>query len=605
MLKKLAKTLVWTEKKSLVILTAGTILLSLLEVFSIGIILPIMGLIIAPEKIHSNKLLILVNRWMGSLDDRFFLILLILSAIILFILKSAYSVFILNRQQAIVGKIYTRLTNQALVAYLKKPYAFHLLNNSSVLFKNVIVEISDFVLGFLSSLVVIGSEMIVFLGIALLLFFTYPAATFALVGLFGLVTLFTNQVFKNRIKAYASRRQSSSEQIYKSALEALNGIKEIQVYDTWNFFSRRFQNSTEQYASNSVKFYTVSALSRTALEVFLFVSVFTFLLINIILKADYSQMIPAMTLIAVASIRLIPSFNKISINMNTLHYYANSLDMVYRIVLESNAVDGHQKLKEQAPFVPQGEDDTIRLSNIKFCYDSANTPIFEKLDFSVAIGRTTALFGATGAGKSTLIDIITGLLIPQDGVFYYKGKLINENNFKEYIAKVGYVPQQVFLYDDTLEANIIFGSQGGKPDRRKLEKVLKISQLDSLVEELPLGLETLIGDKGARLSGGQRQRIGIARAFYRDPEIIILDEATGALDRLTESKIFKAISEMPDKKTLIMITHRLSTIEYADLIFVMERGKIIDQGEFLELSSRSQAFKRIIEKKPLETAKEI
>ena len=580
------------EKRGLIGLTLGTVLLSLSEVFSFGIIVPIMVLFINPQKMHTIKAISMVQQWTGIAGDRQFLCFLIAAAVILYCLKCVYSFFIYRQQQGFVGSAYNRLTNKALLAYLDKPYTFYLMNNSSVLFKNLISELNLFVFGFLSACISLASELLLFLGILVLLFATYPQATISLGIIFGVLAAFINLFLKKRIKDHSDNREKYAEEVYKSAFESLNAVKEVKVYNAQDFFARRFFESTSKHTKVHIGFTVLSTLPRFILEATLFSAMLLYLLYCVLSGKNASDIIPMMTLITAVSLRLLPSFNKIYLNISTIHYNARSLDILLGILKdEKNEIPSRPSSRDIAA---QPEDaNTIKLEGVTFCYDTAPAPILDKLTITIPLQKTVALLGASGAGKSTLIDIIMGLLTPSQGRLLYKNEMIGENNMEGYRRKIGYVPQQIFLVDDTLEANIAFGVTKDRIDKQQLERVVELTQLTGFVEKLPLGIQTVVGERGIRLSGGQRQRIGIARALYRNPEILILDEGTSALDENTESQLHQAVRNISDSLTIIVITHRLSTIEHADIVYLMEDGKIIATGKFEELAKDPALLEKI------------
>lgn len=596
-LKKLKAILTKKEIIGLFKLILGSIILSLSEVFSIGIVIPIMILFVSPEKIHANTRLNFLYNLSGASSDKDFFVMLVIFAITLFVLKNAYSIFVLYKQQNVIGNIHLRLTNKALHSYLVKPYSFYLVNNTSILFKNVNSEISYFANGLLTPFLILVSEAIIFFGIFLFLLLTYPLATGVLICIFGIVMTLTGFFIKKKIVSYSIAREKCGEQTYKTALESLTAVKEIKVYSVYDFFIQRFSGAYKEYLNAFVKFNVISGLPRYILETVFFVVILLFLLGCILLHKSFSDIVPMMTLVGMASLRILPSVNRIYSNINQFHYNSRSLDIVYDILKEDQISPVTNPVGIRPVNQIENPDQSIMLQDITFKYDSANKPIFENLDLTIPLCHTVAFVGATGAGKSTLIDILMGLLTPSEGRLLYKQSVIVESNVLDYRKKIGYVPQQIFLIDDTLEANIAFGVPREKIDYKRIKEVIEIVQFKSLVTQLPQGVKTEIGERGIRLSGGQRQRVGIARALYRNPEILIMDEATSSLDVHTELEIAKALKELSGKLTVIIIAHRLSTIQQADIIYVVEKGNIVAQGNFIELSNHSPVFKKITNQK--------
>jgi len=302
------------------------------------------------------------------------------------------------------------------------------------------------------------------------------------------------------------------------------------------------------------------------------------------------ELIPMLTVFGLAAIRLVPSFSKVYSNINLFHYSTNSLDIVYSALKEST--------NQEKPVVGDRllglKKYSVDLEDLTFCYESSSRPIFEHLSIAIPFKQVVAIAGLTGSGKSTLIDIAMGLLIPSKGKLCYCGSTINQDNILEYRKRIGYVPQNLCLIDDTISSNIAFGIHGDQIGPERLKHVIKMAQLDDFIEDLPQGLNTQVGERGLRISGGQKQRIGIARALYRNPEILIFDEATSALDRYTEAKLYAALRDFNKDLTILLVTHRVNTLEHADYIYVMDSGKIVDQGSFEVLLKNSDIFRKII-----------
>lgn len=584
------------EKYKLSVLFVGTVILAVLETFGIGIIIPIMNLFINQEKIHTSKMLRWIYQSIGAPGVTAFLIIMIVTAMILFIFKSVYSIFIFSRQRNIVNNINIRLTTNLLISYLDKPYTFHLENNSAVLFRNITTEVSHFCDSFLYSTVMISTEIIVMFAIFCLLICIYPFITLSLTSILAAIMIFMNFFLKKRIKIYSSQRIEASSQVHKFGLEALQAVKEIKVYNAQDFFSTRYSNAAKKYGNGYVKFNVISEMPRYILEMVLWAFVLLTLLISIYMHIPSYALIPMMTALGLAALRILPSINRIYMHINIIKYYSSGVDVIYNILKKDVSKESPKKVP--AAWIEAAQDSqVIRLENVEFGYETTPAPLFTGLSLVIPGHKIIALTGETGAGKSTLADIIMGLLDPSRGALYYGRSVITPENVSEYRRKISYVPQNVFLIDDTLEANIAFGVSHDKVGYEQLNRVIKMAQLESFVDSLPMGTKTTVGEKGVRLSGGQRQRVAIARALYRDPKILIMDEATSALDGYTEAELNNSMKNLSDNLTIIIIAHRAATIKSADIIYVMERGKIVGKGKFDELLESSTVFKRIINQK--------
>ncbi len=542
-----------------------------------------------PELINKSGLLHTLYQWSSAKCVNDFLMLLSLSAVVLFLGKSVYALVISYWQQKLVGKIHIRLTTTLLDYYLEKDYSFHLNNNSASLFKNISAEIGQFTGYVLMPIIQIGSESLVLLGLSIMMITLYPLPTLTIILLVGIEMLLINLIMKKKLRKYAEERTVFSEIFYRVALESLSAVKEIQVYNARSFFVKNFHNAVHHYTKAYVGATAAAAVPGTVLQLTLFSSVILIVLGCVYLQKSPAEVVPMLSVMVMVALRLIPSITRISAGINSFHYSFNALNIIHSLIKE-HLVDETTIISRQSC---KFEDlpDVIKVKNIRFSYSSDNKALFENLSLEIPMGKITAFIGETGSGKSTLIDIIMGLLYPSEGAVNFGEVSLSRENVIQFRKKVGYVPQTTILLDDTIAANVAFGITECDVNHSRVNESLEIAQLKSFIENLPDGINTAIGEKGVRLSGGQRQRIGIARALYRDPLVVVLDEATSALDIHTEKAFYEVIKSL--NKTVLMVTHRISTLEITDLIFIIDKGKIIDKGTYHELIGRSCFLKDI------------
>lgn len=588
-IQKISRILTSKEKVNFSILIGLSALLSVSEIFSIGILVPIINLFLNPALITASEKLRALYVWSGAAAPVGFLTRLVIVAILLFLAKSVCGILALYWQQRYMAGVRCRLSGDILEAYLHRPYEFHLLSNSSTLFKNVNSEVTQFVSYFLNPVIAILSEGIILCGVVFVAVYLYPWATLIAATGVGIVAIGLNQLFKRRMARYAEERSIFSEQYYKAAMESFQAVKEIKIFNVQDYFVRKFLHSFGQYLNGIVKSTIVSSLPRYYLEALFFSAILVMILISVHTNMNYKEIIPMVAILGVVAIRLMPSINKIVSSFNSMHYAFNSLDMVFAILGE---VEGNPHKSADMPVTkPCHDASPIRLDQVSFRYESGGKDILKDFSLTIAPHAITAFVGETGTGKSTLIDIVMGLLLPQMGNVYYGNVKIDAENIEIYRTKIGYVPQIITLIDETVAANIAFGVPLASMEDEKLRHAVERAQLFEFIEELSDGLQTVVGERGVRISGGQRQRIGIARALYRDPEILVFDEATSALDIHTEEKVYRAIKAL--KKTVIMVTHRPTTISFADMIYVLEEGVISAQGTYTELCEKSQYFNKL------------
>lgn len=598
-LKKTSFILSRPEKNKIIVLFVATLFLAVMEMFSIGIIIPIMNLFVDASKIQSSHFLSWLYKFVGARDNTHFLTILITAAFAVFIFKSFYTVFVLYKQRSVAKGINLRLSTSFLNFYLARPYAFNLDSNTAILFRNISDIVNQFATMYLFSLIVLSAELVVFAAIACLLISIYPFPALLFIAFLSAAIFIIDIVIRKKIKRYADDRMQASDRIYKFGLEALNAVKEIKVYNAQTFFSSKYKKAVNKITGTQVKFFVISGMPRYLLELMLWASVLTVLLVNLHLNKDLKELVPMMAAFALAALRILPAVNKIYIYSNNIKYHTNTVNLVYQIAKEERASEDLE-IKRDTDTTAFKKAQPIVLRDMVFRYKKSTFTLFNGINLEVPSHTTIAFFGATGSGKSTLVDILMGLLWPQAGELRYGTTVITPSNVLTYRKKIGYVPQAIFLIDDTLEANIAFGVPAENIDHKQLEQVIEMAQLGDMLKDLPEGTRTKVGEKGLKLSGGQRQRIAIARALYRNPEILIMDEATSALDGKTEAMLNSAIRELYGKLTIIIVAHRLSTIKNADTIYVMDRGTIIEKGTFSELREKSATFKRVANQAMLE-----
>ena len=592
MLKKLTFLLTKSEKKTLFFIFLGLLLMALMEAFGIGILLPIMDLFMNPDKVHASKVLKRLYKITGAPDNTSFLVIIAVFAIFLFVFKSIYCLIMSYLKLSVIAKLRQRLSTRVLEAYLNKPYEFHVENNSANLIKNILTEVPNFVNGYLELLITTFGEVLIFLGILCLLFWLYPLTTGVLVISLGVFFAIFYFLLKKRIENYAILREKHSGLLQKCVQEPLNSIKEIQVFDAAPIFLEKFSYSVTTYLTSFIRFTAISNSPRYIVEAILFTSLLCIVIGCVYFRIGPSDIVPTMLIFGLASLKMAPALTRIYSSINYFNFYSNSLNIVHEILEDCTDEKTNLASREKEDKLPSRYQ-FINIDSIGFCYKAASAPIFKDLKLSIPVGQTIAFVGESGAGKSTLVNILMGLLVSSTGSLYYGDIPITASNIKSYRKKIGYVPQEITLIDDTLEANIALGIPCGKIDKEQLDRVIRIALLETLVKELPDGTKTIVGERGVKLSGGQRQRAGIARALYRNPEILILDESTSALDGYADSLINEAIKKLSGSLTIIIVAHRLSTIEYADVVYVLDKGTIVDKGTVDQLIKNSTIFQKI------------
>jgi ABC-type multidrug transport system fused ATPase/permease subunit len=380
------------------------------------------------------------------------------------------------------------------------------------------------------------------------------------------------------------------------AQEALSGIKDVKMLGREAELMRRFAEPSQRYSIAAAHNQIVSRIPRYALEMVAFGGILVILLITIRKGGDVTRLLPQLTLYAFAAYRLMPALNELFASVITMRFNTAALESLHNDLTDRwrGGSSARHAVEEQPPAFDHTSDVLLELAGVAFRYPGADRATIEDVSFTVRRRQVIGFVGATGAGKTTIVDLILGLLPPTDGEIRIEGVPLSEATSRQWRARCGYVPQDVFLSDDSIAANIAFGIPVSEVDVQAVHRAATTAQIHDFIKGLNDGYETVVGERGVRLSGGQRQRIGIARALYHNPEVLVMDEATNALDSVTETAVIDTIHRLAHKKTLIVIAHRLSTVRDCDRIFLIDEGRIAAEGTFPELHQTSARFRAMV-----------
>jgi len=567
---------------------------SLFEAIGISLIFPFMQLISRPEIIQNNSKLVKVSELLGNPPHRIFMVYCGLGLLAVYVLKNIFFIYQQILQNNFLEKKQTSITRELLEYYLTRPLTFHFRKNSTDLNRNIgsAMKIVDSVW---MPLLLLVSETLVLIVILAMLLKIQPKAT--LIAIFTLGTLIVGfqRLVRRRISAWTKIQFFHVGQLSKWVHQGFGGIKEIKVLGTERYFLDQYTKHTEVTFALARKMRNINLLPRPFLETLILAGIIAFVASALLSGQDMSTIMPSMTLFGIAAIRLMPSANRILLSSLALQQGLVIMNLVHESHLEAKddtlPHDALKRLREVDSIQPKKFQNEIVLKGISYRYPNGPKLAIDNIDLRIARGETVAFVGASGAGKSTIVDVILGLLDPTTGQVLVDGNDIS-NDVRRWQRNIGYIPQSIFLSDDTIRRNIAFGIADETIREESVWDALKTAQLDEFVRQLPKGLETGVGERGVRLSGGQRQRIGIARALYHKPAVLILDEATSALDNETERAVADAVNKLGGEKTLIMIAHRLSTVANCDRLFFMREGKVIDSGPYSQLLETNPEFAR-------------
>ena len=571
--KKLNYILDKKQKINIVVLAVMIFIGGILETLSISAMLPVVWVIIDAESVQQNKYCQWIMELLHIQNMQGFIIMLLVALMIMYILKNAYLLLLTSEQNRFISVNRNRLISQVLREFLNRPYEFYLDADIPTVFRLTDRDIPN-VFGILMAIISLASEVVVFVLICGVLIVTDWKLVLVLIFISGIVTLVLFKVLKPKLNSLGMTNQAIQSRIAKWRIQAIYGIKDVKVLHRESFFADNYESNGKIGAKLNQKYAIINALPRILIETIFMVSILGYLVVCVALGDDMTQMLPTLTAFGLAAVRLLPCVNRINTYLTDISYFRPCLDYVY----ENMNINEISKKTNQT-LLPVDETKTMKLRNrielkdIVYAYPNTDTLIFNHADMEIPYGKSIGIMGPSGAGKSTIVDILLGLLKVHEGQILCDGDNVFDN-YPAWLAQIGYIPQSIYLVDEPIRNNIAFGIGDDEIDDNRIWQVLEEAQLKEFIQTLPEGLDTTIGDRGVRLSGGQRQRLGIARALYHNPEILVFDEATSALDNETEAAVMEAINSFHGKKTMVIIAHRLNTIEKCDMIYKVEGGKI-------------------------------
>lgn len=560
------------------------IIAALFETLGIGLIVPFVGIITNPTIVKEQIILSNVYDFFNFNSILSFTIFSVIILLIVFMLKNLYLLLFNYLQFRLILNQQVKLAQKLFKEYLTKPYSFHLQRNSSDLLRNVNEEVPKVFQGIIISVFQLSTEILVTICILVLLLASAPLATITSMFLLGSSVFLFFKFFRKKITSLGKEQQIVSGKVIKWINQGLGASKEVKVYGRESFFINAYTSQSQTKANNSRYMKMLEQFPRLFIETLLVTIVLLTMLIIVFQGTDTSKIVSTMALFTMAAFRLMPSITRIVSLTTTIRYSLPALSVIHKDLhvdksMKNININQEQKLLDGGK---KSFSQSIRLENVSFRYPNQTEYTVKDLTLTIGIGESVAFIGESGAGKSTVVDIILGLLNPD------KGRVLVDDTQLSLIKtlwqkKIGYIPQSIYLSDDTIRANVAFGIEQQEVNDEAVWKALEQANLKEFVEKLPGRLETKVGERGVCLSGGQRQRIGIARALYHDPEIIFMDEATSALDNETEGEIMKAIDSLKGRKTLIIIAHRLTTIKNCDVVFRVKKGRIVETEKTLKI----------------------
>ena len=546
----------------------------LLETVSVSAVLPIVYVIISPEQAQENKYIRMVMEALEIDSIESFIVPLLWALIVMYILKNAFLLFLASEQNRFIAYNRNKLISQVLREFLNRPYEFYLDADIPTVFRLTDSDIPN-VFNILMSMISLVSEAIVFVLLCIVMVATDWKLLLFLIVVFGMLSFVMFKVLKPQLSRLGEKNQTIQSRIAKWRIQAIYGIKDVKVLHREAFFADNYESNGKIGAGYARRHAVLNNMPRLLIEAVFMTSILIYIIFYIQMGNDASTLIPMLTAFGVAAIRMMPSVNRINTYMTDISYFRPCLDYVYENMnINEISRRNNQTLRPVDMSKKMQLRDKIALKGIVYAYPNTDKLIFDHADMVIPYGKSVGIMGPSGAGKSTIVDILLGLLKVREGSITCDGDNIFDN-YPAWLAQIGYIPQSIYLVDEPVRNNIAFGIADEEIDDSRIWQALEEAQLAEFIRGLPEGLDTAIGDRGVRISGGQRQRLGIARALYHNPEILVFDEATSALDNETEAAIMQSIHALRGKKTMIIIAHRLTTIEGCDAVYRAGDGKIV------------------------------
>ncbi len=560
-----------SERKNACILLGLMGIGMLMETLGVGLVLPAIMLLTTEDLPASYPAAQPLFEVAGHPSQQALIVTGMLLLTGIYLIKATFLAYLVWRQTQFAYGVKAHFSQRLFATYLRQPYTFHLQRNSAELIRNITSEVG--ILGStLMSTMMFMTEGLVLLGIATLLLVVEPMGALLVAGVFGAAAWAFSHNTRARIARWGRERQYHEGLRIQHLQQGLGGVKDVKLLGRESDFLAQFDTHNSKSTRMLRLSQTLQELPRLGLELMAVVGLTLLVLTMLAQGTEVDAILPTLGLFAAAAFRLMPSVNRMLVALQALRF---GLPVINTLHDELKLETSTSEVKLVKDVTPMSQD--LRITQLQYTYVNASTPAIDGLSVCIKKDETVGFIGPSGSGKSTLIDVILGLLVPDLGVIEVDGRDIHQNLLMWH-DQVGYVPQSIYLTDDTLRKNVSFGLPDADIDDASVQKALKLAQLEELVGSLPDGAETCVGERGIRLSGGQRQRIGIARALYHDPAVLVLDEATSSLDTATETDVMQAIMSLRGNKTILIVAHRLSTVAHCDRLYRLDYGRLVQEG---------------------------
>lgn len=588
-LKKIIFFFTSAQKKKAFFLLVVTLIMALLDMLGVASIMPFIAVLGNPELIETNNILnsaFQTSMILGVKTKNDFLFILGIFVFIMLIVSLCFKALTVFLQANFSQICEFSIGKRLIETYLHQPYSWYLNRNSSELSKNILSEVEEVIGAGLNPMINIITQLFVVVTLLTLLILVNPKLTIIVFFTLGISYIIIFSAIKKFVKKIGLERINNNEFRFNAVSEAFGAFKELKVGGLEKVYIKRFSDPAYKFAKNKATMQVISQWPRFFLEIISFGGMVILVLYLLAKSNNFVSALPVIALYAFAGYRIMPALQIIYSSLSQLRFIKPAINNLQQDLINLK-IDENKQENNILSFKKN-----ILFKNVSFAYPSSSSMALKNINISIAARSTIGIVGTTGSGKTTMVDILLGLLDCQKGLLQVDDQIISKNNIRSWQRSIGYVPQQIYLADDTISANIAFGVDPKDINDKVVERVAKVAQLHNFVnKELPLKYQTTVGERGVRLSGGQRQRIGIARALYHNPQLLIMDEATSALDNLTENDVMQAVHDNGLNITIVIIAHRINTVKNCDNIFILKNGEIQDQGTYEDLKINNDYFK--------------
>lgn len=577
--KKLMILLDKKQKRKMVLLIFMMLIGAILETLGVSMIIPAMNVVIEKNAVEKHSYLrVICDIFRISHEDTKSLMILVMTGLI--VIFAVKNIFLFFQQKVQLKFVYTNqfaTSRRMMINFMQRPYEYYLNADTSVIQRSITSDVNN-MYGLILSLLQLVSEGIVFTCLVIVCLVTDVWMSITVATLLIAALLIIKCILKPIMRKAGEENQDYYSGLYKWIDQSVMGIKEIKIAGKENYFINEYAKCGAGYVSAVQRYNLYNATPRLLIETVAIAGMILYVMMRLLKGAGVEDIMAQIGLLAVAAMRLIPCANRINNHLTSISYFEPFFmgvsDHLKEEIRDKNINYDQASYQKKVEVEKLEIKEKIELKDIVYKYPGTEVFIFDHADMEIPVGRSVGIVGTSGAGKTTIVDILLGLLQLQRGEILADGIEVREH-YRSFLKNIGYIPQTIFMIDSTIRKNVAFGCRDEDIEDEKVWRALKEAQLDEFVRGLPEGLDTGIGERGIRLSGGQRQRIGIARALFEDPEVLVLDEATSALDNETEAAIMDSINRLHGKKTLIIIAHRLQTIEKCDMVYRVENGKVM------------------------------